>query len=349
MWCWQTADSLLGLAGSAGSRAVVVQHPMEQHRNAQQLRASDEKVLKDVALLQDTVSEVVRTTQARLEGKQRELVAIFDALPDLSGALFPAPAEAFEVDSHAVDQGLVEETSLPPTEAPRDTSDGPGSAHTLLQPLAAPILNPWPSSTMLSVFPPQAIHQNAVASSSSTSLPPPQQTAHPPVFRFTAQPPNACSEKVSLANDAYDKTDRHIRTLDTELDTHTLAGRYVPDFLQQAEELDDNDDGSLLEVQAAPRSRKAQSRARKGKGKAPNDANDDFRHLKGVERVKAMLAGQSFSPCVLPTHCSPPESSFAADIRCSSQLTDAADDSLIHCPGTSRSIAFAVYLLLRRW
>jgi hypothetical protein len=303
VWCWQTADSLLALAGSAGSLAVVVQHPMEQHRNAQQLRASDEKVLKDVALLRNTVSEVVRTTQARLEGKQREAVAILNALPDVRGALFPAPAEALEVDSHAVDQGAVGETSLPPTAAPLDTSHVPGSAlaHTLLQPLAAPILNSWPLSTTHSTPPSQPIHQNAVASSSSISLPPLQQAAHTPVFRFTAQPPNACSEKVSLANDAYDKTDRHIRTLDTELDTHTLAGRYVPDFLQQAEELDENDDGSLLEVQAAPRNRKTRHRAHKGKGKAADDANDDFMHLKGVERVKAMMAGQSFSKCV-PSH-----------------------------------------------
>jgi hypothetical protein len=260
---------------------------MEQHRNAQQLRALDEKLMDDVSLLRRECETYVRAA-----GKGRKQV--LDRLRAGAGELVE------RIKQRRLDESA-SQTPIGSTMSRRETVEGVGlvapEAAELPQLLDGPSLTPVVDTSAAS---PAWENGNAVASSSRlgafnhTSAPvqvepvlPSQAARRPPSFAailaLRRQNPITASEKISLATDAYDKTDRHIRTLDSELEAHTLAGRHVPDLNKsgagvgpehESIELDDDDDdeGSVLEVQARP----ARSKKVNGGPSSKKSSSDKF-------------------------------------------------------------------------
>lgn len=296
---------------------------MEQHRNAQQLRALDVKQLDDAAALQRACEDYSRTAGVGRQGDAGRLRSTARALVDASllppasvGEASPstAPQEAAPLVAEAgpsttltVPDGpaVSPSTPVPPAAAPTPSSAADAS---LLPPAILPpttLLPPVPAAPSL----------DANAQASSSSAPPRKRprrdAALVRIHALTRQMQTTASEKQSLASDAYDKTDRHIRTLDTSLAAHMLAGRHVPDDLagpsptaNGAAAADDDDEGSVLLVQ--PRVAPGRGRPRKGKERAAratetSDAGDysDIEKLSGAERVRAELTRAKVAECVL--------------------------------------------------
>lgn len=255
---------------------VVVQYPMEQHRNAQQLRALDEKLLDDVSSL---LRECETYALKAIEGWQDDIDPLWARRSGLT------ESRKRRRSGEEPSQAVAGSSERP---APLALSSGAAVGEELVR-ATLPQSDGEASSTLLvGDSTSSSGRQNAVASSSrsfpgapTTALiqPPlaPRNPSHASTIALCRQNPITASEKVSLAADAYDKTDRHIRTLDSELEAHMLAGRRmtsrkIPGLLSGSGgsgaeendhiELNDNDDdeGSVLEVQARP------ARSRKGKG-----------------------------------------------------------------------------------
>lgn len=293
---------------------------MEQHRNAQQLRALDEKLLDDVSALRGECEMYARSAR---DGRRNEVVTVRANATervqgrkrkrsnDLASRMAPYrwPNDPAVTDEQPP---FRDSAALPPTATtPLLQLDLPSSGMPAADTLGWRNGNADASSARSTPFEPSVLRPPIVPPSPAEKLP--AALRHPSfaaILALRRQNPITASEKVSLATDAYDKTDRHIRTLDTKLEAHTLAGRHVPLLVnasggeggEETIELgDDDDEGSVLEVQARPaRSRKgANSNGKKRSQKESavgeqaagvEDDGDVTAGLTGTAKVRAALS-----------------------------------------------------------